>query len=41
MITATRYHEIDAGHRVVGQGGKCEHLHGHRYRNCYALESWL
>lgn len=31
MITATRFHEIDCGHRVVGQGGKCEHLHGHRY----------
>lgn len=31
MITATRYHEIDCGHRVVGQGGRCEHLHGHRY----------
>ena len=30
-IEATRYHEIDCGHRVVRQGGKCEHLHGHRY----------
>ena len=28
----TRWHEIDAGHRVVGQGGKCTRLHGHRYR---------
>jgi 6-pyruvoyltetrahydropterin/6-carboxytetrahydropterin synthase len=25
----TRKHEIAVGHRVVGQGGKCEHLHGH------------
>jgi 6-pyruvoyltetrahydropterin/6-carboxytetrahydropterin synthase len=31
-ITATRYHDFCAGHRVVGQGGKCEHLHGHNYR---------
>ena len=32
MITATRHHDLCAGHRVVGQGGKCEHLHGHNYR---------
>ena len=31
MITASRYHEIDCGHRVVRQGGRCERLHGHRY----------
>ena len=31
MMTVTRYHEIDCGHRVVGQGGRCERLHGHRY----------
>lgn len=31
-ITAERYHDISCGHRVVGQGGKCEHLHGHNYR---------
>ena len=30
--TAERYHDISCGHRVVGQGGKCEHLHGHNYR---------
>lgn len=29
--TIARYHEIDAGHRVCGHGGKCAHLHGHRY----------
>lgn len=23
--------EFDAGHRVLGHGGKCKHLHGHRY----------
>lgn len=31
-IIAERYHDISCGHRVVGQGGKCEHLHGHNYR---------
>ena len=30
--TAERYHDICTGHRVHGQGGKCEHLHGHNYR---------
>lgn len=29
---ATRYHDICAGHRVVGHEGKCRHLHGHNYR---------
>lgn len=28
-IIAHRFHEFSYGHRVVGQGGKCEHLHGH------------
>lgn len=27
----TRTHEIDAGHRVCGHQGKCQHFHGHRY----------
>ena len=31
-ITATRYHDFSAGHRVVNQGGHCENLHGHNYR---------
>jgi len=31
-ITAFRSHSICAGHRVVGQGGHCEHLHGHCYK---------
>lgn len=31
MITTTRRLEFDAGHRVLGHGGKCRHLHGHRY----------
>jgi len=32
MITATRYHDISAGHRVCGHESKCAHLHGHNYR---------
>ena len=31
-ITAERYHDISAGHRVVGHESKCRHLHGHNYR---------
>lgn len=27
----TRKLEFDAGHRVLGHGGKCRHIHGHRY----------
>jgi 6-pyruvoyltetrahydropterin/6-carboxytetrahydropterin synthase len=27
----TRRFEFDAAHRVLGHGGKCRHLHGHRY----------
>lgn len=32
MITATRYHDISCGHRVVGHENKCKYLHGHNYR---------
>lgn len=32
MITATRYHDFSAGHRVVGHENKCAWLHGHNYR---------
>ena len=27
----TRKYEIDMGHRIKRHGGKCKHLHGHRY----------
>lgn len=40
MQTCTRRIEFDAGHRVLGHGGKCRHLHGHRYAaevTCRAL----
>lgn len=30
-VSVTRKLEFDAGHRVWGHGGKCRHLHGHRY----------
>jgi len=32
MITAERYHDISAGHKVTGHESKCAHLHGHNYR---------
>ena len=32
VITATRYHDFCAGHRVTGHENKCAHLHGHNYR---------
>lgn len=32
MITASRYHDFSAGHRVVNHESKCQHLHGHNYR---------
>lgn len=32
MITATRYHDISCGHRVMGHESKCALLHGHNYR---------
>ncbi len=32
MITATRYHDFSAGHRVVNHESSCAHLHGHNYR---------
>lgn len=40
-FTASRYHDISCGHRVVGHENKCRHLHGHNYRihfNCEAEE---
>lgn len=39
MITAKRYHDICAGHRVHGQGGKCENLHGHNYRITFTVQA--
>ena len=33
MLEVTKYVDICAGHRVIGQGGKCERsYHGHEYR---------
>lgn len=31
MITCSRRFVFDAAHRVMGHGGKCRYLHGHRY----------
>lgn len=37
--TVTKYHDISAGHRVIGQGGKCERsYHGHNYRIYFTCE---
>lgn len=37
--TVTKYHDICAGHRVIGQGGKCERsYHGHNYRFYFTCE---
>ena len=38
-ITATRYHDFSAGHRVYGHEGKCAGLHGHNYRVHFTIES--
>lgn len=32
MHTATRFIEMDVGHRVPLHGSKCRHIHGHRYK---------
>jgi 6-pyruvoyltetrahydropterin/6-carboxytetrahydropterin synthase len=37
MITATRYHDISCGHRVVGHENKCRYLHGHNYRITFVV----
>ena len=37
MITATRYHDISAGHIVSGHESKCAHLHGHNYRVTFEI----
>jgi len=39
MITATRFHDFCAGHRVTGHENKCAHLHGHNYRIHFTLKS--
>lgn len=37
-ITATRYHDFSAGHRVYGHESKCAHLHGHNYRVHFTVQ---
>jgi len=39
MITATRYHDFSAGHRVANHESKCAHLHGHNYRVHFTIAS--
>lgn len=38
-VTVERYHDISAGHRVVGHEGKCRSLHGHNYRVTFTCEA--
>lgn len=38
-VTATRYHDFSAGHRVYGHESKCAHLHGHNYRVHFTIEA--
>lgn len=37
LTTATRYHDISCGHRVVGHENKCRNLHGHNYRMIFTI----
>lgn len=39
MHRVHRYHDISAGHRVVGHESKCRHLHGHNYRIHFICEA--
>lgn len=41
MITAIRYHDFCAGHRVVGHESKCANLHGHNYRVYFEITGEL
>lgn len=39
-MRVTKYHDISAGHRVIGQKGKCERsYHGHNYRFYFTIEA--
>lgn len=38
-LTAVRYHDFCAGHRVVGHESKCANLHGHNYRVHFHCEA--
>lgn len=38
-IQAVRTQDIDCGHRVVGHGGKCKHIHGHRYEISFTVQA--
>jgi len=37
-VTASRYHDFSAGHRVYQHESKCAHLHGHNYRIHFEIE---
>ena len=37
-IRVSRYHDLSAGHRIVGHSGGCSALHGHNYRITFTVE---
>ena len=39
MKTITIEHETDTAHRLVSHKGKCNNLHGHRYRYVITIEA--
>ena len=39
MITATRFHDFSAGHRVHEHESKCRNLHGHNYRVHFTVQA--
>lgn len=38
-ITAERFHDFSAGHRVAGHESKCSNIHGHNYRVTFTCQS--
>lgn len=38
-VTATKSHELQAAHRLVGHEGQCRRIHGHSYRFEITIES--
>jgi 6-pyruvoyltetrahydropterin/6-carboxytetrahydropterin synthase len=39
LVVIEKYHDISAGHRVVGHENKCRGLHGHNYRITFTLKA--
>lgn len=41
IMSASRYHDFSAGHRVHNHESKCAHLHGHNYRVHFEVQGNL